>query len=1032
MLIPWMDKHGLRPGCDWDDQLVEAVRSCRVLLFVMTPDSVETKSMCKGEWTRALRYKKPVIPLLLTPGIEVPLDLERRQYINCSGDFQTALEQLCRHIKWLSTPAGQRHQINDRLADANRALRRASDEVSRARIQDEIAILEKQIVDQGLVLDDSPGATRRIETNIARDLHAERTGRADAEAGDSGLFINPPPMISPTYFQDRIVETKQIASALKDESIRLAWVVGRGGVGKTTLICRLLKSLERGKVPGSSKGFQVVGIVYLSAVGTRRATFSNLFTDLCKLLPGNASAELHSLYSDPGVTTESKMQHLLTRFTSGHVVVLLDALEDLLSSETGSVADVELHTALRVMLTGSHHTIKVIVTTRLVPPDLAQIHPGRQQRVDLDEGLESPHAEEMLRSLDSFGKVGLKAAPDSLLKQARERTRGFPKALESLFGILSVDRDASLAEILDDTRTLLPERVFDALVGEAFSRLDAVSQEVMQAIAIYGRPVPPVAVDFLMQPFRTGFESGPILRHLVNMKFVHKESGRYYLHPVDREYALSRIVPGHEDDRQTADGPVFTRFALYHRAAVYYMQTRKLKPGLKTIEDLSAPFAEFEMHYAAHEFGSAAKLLDEIESVYYDLQGNLQTLIELRERLIGKLLDTRLAEINAGRLGQAYRAVGQLGKAMPFLEDALRIARANDEPRNVTEWLASIAHNHKDLGNMQMALELSDEALALARSVSDDKLQSVLVGFMAHCKEFMGEPGKAIPLFELALEKAASTKDAQWQCANLNGLATSYFCMGQVIRAKEYAERALAIARTNSLRLWLSSNLGILSNCHNDLGQTDKALECLQEALAITRQTGQRALEAFRCLMLALIHVSEGQYAEALSLTLESKAISEVIDQPKLPSFCFFALAQIHYRTGDLSAARASAESACESVFPENLHNASVLLGLIALKQGDQKAAREALQRAVQKADQALTLNDSNANALDCKGLALCGLALCGDKGLIPHAASTYHAARAINRHPGVTKNAVRWLDTLAILDNTGLLEGARRAAAGE
>jgi hypothetical protein len=59
----WVDKRELRPGEDWDEQIVEAIKTCRGLLFVMTTDSVRPNSMCKREWTRALKYKKPVIPL---------------------------------------------------------------------------------------------------------------------------------------------------------------------------------------------------------------------------------------------------------------------------------------------------------------------------------------------------------------------------------------------------------------------------------------------------------------------------------------------------------------------------------------------------------------------------------------------------------------------------------------------------------------------------------------------------------------------------------------------------------------------------------------------------------------------------------------------------------------------------------------------------------------------------------------------------------------------------------------------------------
>ncbi len=56
-------------------------------------------------------------------------------------------------------------------------------------------------------------------------------------------------MIPPIYFQDRHVETGLIGTFLKDESLRLMTVVGRGGVGKTAMVCRLLRSLEGGKLP---------------------------------------------------------------------------------------------------------------------------------------------------------------------------------------------------------------------------------------------------------------------------------------------------------------------------------------------------------------------------------------------------------------------------------------------------------------------------------------------------------------------------------------------------------------------------------------------------------------------------------------------------------------------------------------------------------------------------------------------------------------------------------------------------------------
>ena len=62
----WFDKYEkergrLRPGEDWDEQVLEGIRTCESLLFLMSVDSVRANSECKREWTRALKYKKPKI-----------------------------------------------------------------------------------------------------------------------------------------------------------------------------------------------------------------------------------------------------------------------------------------------------------------------------------------------------------------------------------------------------------------------------------------------------------------------------------------------------------------------------------------------------------------------------------------------------------------------------------------------------------------------------------------------------------------------------------------------------------------------------------------------------------------------------------------------------------------------------------------------------------------------------------------------------------------------------------------------------------
>ena len=131
----WLDQRDLNPATDWDEQIVEALRTCNSLLFVMTRDSVEPQSGCKLEWTRALKYKKPVVPLLLHRDAEQPFGLGNRQHIDFSGDFPPALARLRDYLHTLASPVGVLQGMKDRLADAQRDLRRAYDPEERGRIE---------------------------------------------------------------------------------------------------------------------------------------------------------------------------------------------------------------------------------------------------------------------------------------------------------------------------------------------------------------------------------------------------------------------------------------------------------------------------------------------------------------------------------------------------------------------------------------------------------------------------------------------------------------------------------------------------------------------------------------------------------------------------------------------------------------------------------------------------------------------------------------------------------------------------------
>ncbi len=586
-VIPaWLDKRELKPGSDWDEQIVEAIKTCAGMVFVMSRDSVESNSVTKNEWSRALKYKKPLIPLLLHKDAEMPFQLEGRQYIDFSGDFDSGMAKLRKHIQWLDSPDGVLLGLKYRLKDAQRDLRRTDDPLQIKRIQDDIEDLKRETGLQEQVAADPDAAKKRVQESIDRGLERERLPEKPVGGRAYSKFINPPPGIAPAYFQDRHLETKLMGDFLKNDAVRLMTVVGRAGIGKTAMVCRLLKAMESGCLPDDGGALSIDGIVYLGEIGVHKVNFPHLFADLCRLLPHETAKELDAVYKEARTNTGDKIRALLTAFPRGRVVVLLDNFESKLDPETRDVADAELDEALQALLDFQHHGVKVIITTRIAPRNLALVQPGRQYSLNLDQGLESPYAENILREMDKDGKLGLAEAPADLLDLARRRTLGFPRALEALVAILCADRETTLQDILADTEKLLPQYVVEKLVGEAFSRLDPRAQAVMQALAVYVRPVTAAAVDYLLQPFLPGVDSAPVLNRLVNMQLVRKDVGHYYLHPVDCEYALSRVPEGKKTDRDETGTPLFTRFALLHRGAEYFKKARKPRLDWKNIADL--------------------------------------------------------------------------------------------------------------------------------------------------------------------------------------------------------------------------------------------------------------------------------------------------------------------------------------------------------------------------------------------------------------------------------------------------------------
>jgi tetratricopeptide (TPR) repeat protein len=810
---------------------------------------------------------------------------------------------------------------------------------------------------------------------------------AEPQPVQASKFVNPPPTVAPAWFQGRRLETRLLASYLADPGIALVTVSGRGGIGKTALVCRLLKGLEAGRVPdGEPAAVTLGGIVYLSRNGMHTVDYPTLVADLLRLLPADEAERLRGVYRDPQRTPAETMLAVLEAFPAGDpVVVLLDNLESAMDAEHETLTDRALHEALAAVLTAPAHAVTLIATTRVPPTELLKVEPARQRQLRLDEGLGSPDAQTVLRELDSDGRLGLRDAPGELLDGLREHTRGFPRALEAVKAILDGDATLTPRDLLDRTRHLPEDQVVRVLVGEAYDLLDAAAQRVVQALAVFPAPVSVVGVDFLLRPASPTTDAAPILTRLVGRQLAQFQDRHYSLHPVDREYARGQLPTGRPGDPPAA----FTLTSLQARAADYYAQIRTPRRSWRTLEDLRPQLAEFELRCDTGDYDTAATVLRDIDFKYLQLWGHYRILVELHGRIRDGITNPT---VNATHLG-------------------------------------NLALSYQHLGEYRQAVDLLAQALAIARNTGDRDGEGVRLTNMGICHYHLGEYRQAIGLYTEALAIFRETGYRDGEGNTLSNLGLCYQDLGEYRQAIGLYTEALAIYRETGYREGQSNTLSNLGRCYQDLGEYRQAIDLYTEALATDRLIGFRYGEAAVLGYLGRSQLAAGDVGHAVTLLDQAVAVADASGSVEPAAEARSWLARARLQLGDPAAALAAAKAGLQVRYRLAEPALRMLEGLALLELGRPGGSVRAFGDAVTAADALLALADRNVAALQARALALSGhAAAAGDPARAAEAAGALARLHAVTDAAGVTADTRRLLGQIARHDRSGLLTAARAA----
>lgn len=954
-------------GERWMEGVERALLECDSLIYVMTQDSVRSGSQCVTEWANVAYIYRKPTILLKMDPEATLFQTIQIDHVEFSGDFEQLVQEVREAIANHFTPQGWLNIWRHQLREAERELGKFRDH------PDALARKSK-------VIEDLRKRILEQETIVADPARADQRVVERIEKGmqHDRMALSRPAV--PERQRQRMINQpprlppKHFKGRADEGSLLIEWikdpacrVITVQGRAGCGKTTLVCRVLQQLLEEPPTPRFSCMGIVYLGRDTTQPISFTNFLSALCHLLPAETAARVEPGLRDPKLSAAAKTEALLAEFTSGTAVVMLDGFEDMLSRDTFEVVDPEVREAFFKLLSRSIHSVTVIATTRFVATDLRSRETGQQRDLALERGLPLEDAQELLRALDGDGHQGLRKCDPEKLAEAWRRTHGNPRALELLHGLLASNPDSSLDGLLDR----LPESLSDVLVGEAFASLDARSQGVMQGLAACSTGifagVSPTAVDFVLRPFILGIDSKPVLGSLARSHLVRRDR------TTDAGgglYILDTVDRDYALARLPAGAPAATPPA---GAAP--------EPGESAGEPLVM---------SRHALLCRA-------SEYYDQLRTPSSEWTKKEDLNAHLASFELL-VSAGEYDRASRVLWDvdLDYLMPwghyrFVAECRRrlegrLTRTGNDRYNTT--ILGICCTQ--LGDLDHAIKHHQRALKLARDGNRPDAEATELGCLGQCYRELGRIREALDL----------------------QLQTIAYFQSKPDRSEEGVQR---------------SNLGCT---YDDLGEYEKAIEQHNLAIEIAQELEQVPRQANRRANLAMALLDAGDPDRALA-----EAEYAVDIAPEQETFfrmeTLRTLALVHLLGGNLTDAREKIDAARELDVNLISHSLSVLLGVVALRQGERPVALEAFNAGLRQADEMIKRTPRLIGALNAKALALCGLTLVEGRHHRDAARATFRGARAISSHAGVVLHVRQVFDALALADSDRLLEPLRTALGG-
>lgn len=642
----------------------------------------------------------------------------------------------------------------------------------------------------------TPDNTIEVQKIIDHEIHTESARAYDIPGNKLVNFIDD--MVQPTRFVGRVSEIVTIKNWLEDKKPRIIIISGIPGVGKTTLISRVIDDY-------SQLSTRSMFWYRIHEWNTLRGTLRDLSEFLIQLgrkklkfyLDTQANIELHDIkkiFEDD----LSKLEGMLV-FDDFHNID--EQLEPLFSM------------IVEIMGSEDFENLKLVILSR----EPVAIYDRRDVAINkivteyklggLDEG-----ASKQLLDINSLS--------DSYFENIYKISGGHPLTLE-LINIHIKDKgeenfDENLDELFQsghDLNKYLRDEILKELTGE--------EKKLLELISVFRYPVSPEAF-FTSEEIDYG-----CVDRLLGRSFIQETTTGYEAHELLKEFFYRRLNPQ-------------LKLNYHMEAAMYYSNVINLESNTKGVDIHLKDGAIIEAIY--HNIMSDNHENAALLGVDYGDELIRRGYTEELALILPDILEGRISkDLKADlliNLGQILAHEGEWDSAFDCYQDGLNIYNSLEDKKGMAKAYNSSGTIHYRKGNWDQAMEYYNAGLDIAEAMGDTENCSKIYSNIALVNWSTGKLDEAKELLKKSLGLSEKLEDKQGIARANNNLGIIHW------ERKEFDEAIVAYNRSLRLSIELGDKRTIailydnLGEAYRLKGEFESAIDYYNKSLSLSEELG--------------------------------------------------------------------------------------------------------------------------------------------------------------------------------------------------